>query len=138
MKPSLITVALAASVLLFAANPSFATEKEHGASDEAATTSKASKSTTVSKKKIAERRKANAKIKPVDINSASKEELKKLPGVGDAEADQIIAGRPYGSKSWLATNKVISEGLFNSISLLIIAKQPKDDAKNAALHPQKK
>lgn len=44
---------------------------------------------------------AVAKIKLVDINSAGKKELKTLPGIGDTDADKIIAGRPYGSKAHL-------------------------------------
>ncbi|UCH16460.1 MAG: helix-hairpin-helix domain-containing protein, partial [Burkholderiales bacterium] len=39
-----------------------------------------------------------AKEKLIDVNSASRAELKTLPGIGDAEADKIIAGRPYLSK----------------------------------------
>ena len=103
-------------------------------------TAPAAKKPSASQQEIMAKRKANAKIKPVDINSAGKEQLKKLPGIGDAEADKIIAGRPYCSKAWLMTNNIIPEGLYMSIKLSIIAKQPfKDSAKNAAdLAPQKK
>jgi competence protein ComEA len=37
-------------------------------------------------------------IKPVDINSASKAQLMSLPGIGDAEAKKIIAGRPFPAR----------------------------------------
>ena len=63
------------------------------------------------------------KIKPVDINSASKAELKKLPGVDDAKADKIIAGRPYLSKAHLVTHHIIPLGEYIVLSKLIIARQ---------------
>jgi len=60
---------------------------------------------------------------PVDINSASKAQLKKIPGVSDALADKIIAGRPYLSKAHLVTHNVISGVQYAQIKDLIIAKQ---------------
>jgi hypothetical protein len=96
-------------------------------------------STAKSKASIAERRKAIAKIKPVDINSASEKQLKKLPGISDADAKRIIANRPYGSKVWLVTNGVIGEGPYSNIKNLIIAKQPfKTVEENAALYDKLK
>jgi DNA uptake protein ComE-like DNA-binding protein len=63
--------------------------------------------------------KAKAKAKPavnqVDLNRASKEDLKKLPGITDALADKIIAGRPYLTKSRLVTQKVVSDGIYLGI-----------------------
>jgi len=53
--------------------------------------------------------------KQIDINSASREQLKTLPGIGDAEARKIIAGRPYVSKGELVTKNVLPEGLYISI-----------------------
>jgi DNA uptake protein ComE-like DNA-binding protein len=61
--------------------------------------------------------------KLVDINSANREKLKTLPGIGDAEADRIIAGRPYLTKEDLAVNKVLPTGVYLSLKRLIIAKQ---------------
>jgi DNA uptake protein ComE-like DNA-binding protein len=57
----------------------------------------------------------------IDINRASREQLKTLPGIGDAEAKKIIAGRPYVSKADLVTKKVLPEGLYISIRYRIIA-----------------
>ena len=96
-------------------------------------------STAKSKARIAERRKAISKITTVDINSASEKQLKKLPGIGDAEAKRIIANRPYASKVWLVTNGVIGEGPYSNIKHLITAKQPfKTVEENAAMYEKLK
>ena len=57
----------------------------------------------------------------IDINSASREQLKTLPGIGDAEAGKIIAGRPYNTKADLVGRKVLPEGLYISIRYRIKA-----------------
>ncbi|HJV96574.1 MAG TPA: helix-hairpin-helix domain-containing protein [Albitalea sp.] len=70
-------------------------------------------------------KKAKPPVRPViDINSASRKQLKTLPGIGDAEADRIIAGRPYLSKADLVSSKAIPAGTYLSIKRAIVAKQP--------------
>lgn len=59
----------------------------------------------------------------VDINSASKDELDKLPGVGSARADAIIKGRPYKGKNELADKKIVPQNVYDGIKDKIIAKQ---------------
>ncbi len=59
----------------------------------------------------------------VDINSATKDQLSALPGIGDKYSDKIIAGRPYANKSQLVSKKVLPQGVYNKISGMIIAKQ---------------
>ena len=59
----------------------------------------------------------------VDINSASAEELDKLPGVGPARAKAIIASRPYGGKDDLNNRKIIPPNVYNQIKDKIIARQ---------------
>jgi competence protein ComEA len=64
-------------------------------------------------------------LKPIDINSASRAQLKTLPGIGDAEADKIIAGRPYLSKVHLVTEVGLPVGVYQSIRHQIVAVQNK-------------
>jgi DNA uptake protein ComE-like DNA-binding protein len=65
-----------------------------------------------------------AATKPlVDINSATSAQLKTLPGITDAEAAKIVAGRPYVSKADLVGTKAIPAGRYLAIKRLIVAKQ---------------
>lgn len=68
--------------------------------------------------------------KLVDINSATVDELKTLPGIGDAYAQKIIAGRPYTNKSQLKTKGIIPASTYDKISDLIIAKREKTTKKS--------
>jgi DNA uptake protein ComE-like DNA-binding protein len=60
----------------------------------------------------------------IDINSATKDQLKAIPGVGDVYAQKIIAGRPYSNKTQLKTKNIIPAALYGKISGMIIANQP--------------
>jgi len=59
----------------------------------------------------------------IDINSATKEQLSSLPGIGDKYSDKIIAGRPYANKSQLVSKNIIPQGVYSKISSMIVAKQ---------------
>jgi competence protein ComEA len=74
--------------------------------------------------------------KLIDINSATVEQLKMLPGINDPLAQKIVEGRPYRVKTDLVRKNVIPQAAYNKIAGLVIAKQtaapkPKATAQNA-------
>lgn len=59
----------------------------------------------------------------LDINTASKDELDKLPQIGAVRAEAIIKGRPYKAKSDLVDKKIIPQNAYDAIKDRIIAHQ---------------
>jgi competence protein ComEA len=96
---SIVTIALG----LVAASPSLAQTPQGGAAQPAVAPA--------------------AKAELIDINSAPKEELDALPGIGAARSEAIIKGRPYKRKDELVQRKILQQGVYDKIQDRIIAKQ---------------
>ena len=119
MKSFCRSLAVALAILLAGSQPKVrAAGQEPGSKPEAMATS-------------AQMERAAAADK-LDINTATKDQLKTLPGIGDAYSQKIIDGRPYRTKLDLVHRKIIPQATYDKVKDQIIAKQPKPSAMTPA------
>lgn len=113
--------------MAFVATVALAADTTAPATTAPATTAPAAKSTTTSTHhKSSSKSTHTAKT---DLNTASKEDLMKLPGVDDATADKIVAARPFKSHSELESKNIVTKEQYKKLSSMVTVAPP---AKSAA------
>jgi competence protein ComEA len=95
--------------------PTFAQTKEAGSVPEANAQTSTGKAAT------------KPAMEKLDINTASADQLKELPGIGETYSKKIVEGRPYRTKLDLVHKKIIPQATYDKVKDMIIAKQPKAD-----------
>jgi len=60
---------------------------------------------------------------PIDLNTATTDQLRFFPGIGDAYSERIIKGRPYNRKDELVQKKILPRATYENIKYKIVAKQ---------------
>lgn len=75
--------------------------------------------------KAADKAKAVKEVakEPLDLNSASIDQLRTLPGIGEAYSKKIVDGRPYRAKNELVQKKILPEGVYEKVKDMIVARQ---------------
>jgi competence protein ComEA len=131
---ALLSLALALTALPLFAQNSMSSGTDSGASKQG---SKPMPSSTSSGAQPASKPMAASASEKLDINSATKDQLEALPGIGNAYSQKIIDGRPYNSKRDLLTRKIVPQKTYDGIQEKIIAHRATGAKSSSAGTPPK-
>lgn len=67
---------------------------------------------------------ATTAANPIDLNSASRDALMTLEGIGEVKADAIIRARPFRAKTELVERRIVPEALYDKIADKVFARPP--------------
>ncbi len=67
----------------------------------------------------------STKMGPTNINTASVDQLRTVPGIGDTYARRIVSGRPYSSKHELVTKGILPRNVYDKVQHMLVANHVK-------------
>lgn len=71
----------------------------------------------------------------IDLNTASRDDLMALDGIGEVRADAIIRARPFKAKTELVERRLIPEALYDKIADKVMARPPPSAAPPPGTRP---